>query len=150
MRLKFSKIPRILLRMRLYVFGYESYEVHSWLAPMMFTDALTPESYVCPRRCTAEARKKRTPPLWTSSEGAPDWRPRRNGNRFDHKQTAAYLGHWAALGRAGDRMSCIRFCTTQRAGLSSVCVCVYVCKPLAGCDVGAGGEFRVSTLIPRE
>lgn len=27
-----------------------------------------------------------------------DWAPRRNGNRFDHKQTVAYLGHWAALG----------------------------------------------------
>lgn len=44
--------------------------------------------------------------------------PRRNGNRFDHKQTVAYLGHWAALGEPP--IECRAWGSVQHADLSSV------------------------------
>lgn len=55
----------------------------------------------------------------TASAGRPRQRrrldPRRNGNRFDHKQTVSYLGHWAALGEP--TIECRAYTALQHAGL---------------------------------
>lgn len=67
--------------------------------------------------------------------------PKRNGNRFDHKQTMAYLGHWAALGEPP--IECRAYGSVQQhADPSSVqTACLW------DGNVGAGSEFRVSALI---
>jgi len=44
--------------------------------------------------------------------------PRRNGNRFNHKQTVVYLGHWAALGESP--IGCRAYGSVQHADPSSV------------------------------
>lgn len=63
----------------------------------------------------------------TASAGRPRQRarlgPRRNGNRFDHKQTVSYLGHWAALGEP--TIECRAHTALQHAGLR-------MCKPFVG------------------
>jgi len=65
---------------------------------------------------------------------------RRNGNRFDHKQTTAYLGHWAALGEPP--IECRAYNSVQHADPSSVqTACLW------NGNVGADSEFRVSPLI---